>query len=373
MKLNGTALNFLRVFAAALVFFCHSTIVAGESFGLELQGLFKLINTPAWGGVWIFLIIGGFLAAYGFDNHKYSLDKAGVQKYYKGRFFKVLLPTWIFISLMYIFNMEDAQLTIPEVLRYLTCTFNGSTATGVARIGATWYVFIIVWLYLLMPLLLKGLYWYEERNKGNEYHSYLKLIVILLVFGIFYRLGGVFLWHHIGYSIYYNWFYANVTGTLDLFLIGMIGERIMNFLPEISDDKIKRCRKWAFWAVIIVAILFTGNYRGQRTIYLFFAPSLFAFSTVFMIVTYSYKVDRVKSCFDDTRIGTIFNILAPYAFMFYLWHSVLLGYVADKFNVINVGVHYIVMLSIGGIITAWVAYLMTKMNDNIIKSVQNKQ
>ena len=370
MKLNSTALNFLRVFAAALVFFCHSTIVAGESFGLELHGLSKLINTPAWGGVWIFLIIGGFLAAYGFDSHKYILDKSGILEYYKGRFLKVLMPTWFFLSLMYIFNLENAHLTVTEVLRYLTCTFNGSTETGGARIGATWYVFVIMWLYLLVPVLLKALNWFEKRHKGNEYHVYLKLIAAILIAGIIYRVGGVFLWHQIGYSVYYNWFYANVTGTLDLFVIGMIGERIMTYLPEISDDKVKQYRKFGFWAVIIVAVLFTGNYRGQRTLYLFLAPSMFALSTVFMIVIYSYKSHTLNSYLDNTFWGKVVNALAPYTFMFYLWHSPILGWVADKINMTNVCIHYIIMLAIGGIITAYIAYLMKKMNDNVIKSVQ---
>ena len=265
--------------------------------------------------------------------------------------------------------MKDASLTISEVLRYLTCTFNGSTETGVARVGATWYVFIIMWLYLLVPVLLKGLELFEKKYEGKEYCSYLKLIAVLFVFGILYRVGGVFLWHRIGYGIYYNWFYANVTGTLDLFVIGMIGERIMNYLPEISDDKVRRYRKLAFWSVIIVACLFTGNYRGQRTLYLFLAPSLFALSTIFMIAIYSYKTDKVKSNLGNTPIGKVLNTLAPYAFMFYLWHSPLLGYVADKFEVANVGIHYIVMLVFGGVITAYVAYLMTKMNENVINSV----
>ena len=106
---SSTALNILRVFAAAMVFFCHSTIVANDTFGLQLEGLQRLIITPAWGGVWIFLVMGGFLAAYGFDSQKYEMNKEGILKYYRGRFIKVLLPTWIFLSLVYIFTMKESK------------------------------------------------------------------------------------------------------------------------------------------------------------------------------------------------------------------------------------------------------------------------
>ena len=74
--LNSTVLNILRVYATALVFFCHSTIIAKECFEFKLHGLMRLLNTPAWGGVWMFLAIGGFLAAYGFDQKKYTIDKS---------------------------------------------------------------------------------------------------------------------------------------------------------------------------------------------------------------------------------------------------------------------------------------------------------
>ena len=192
LKPNSTALNILRVYAAALVFLCHSTIVAEESFGIKWEGLSRLIITPAWGGVWIFLVIGGFLAAYGFDSQKYSLNKEGILKYYKGRFVKVLLPTWVFLTLMYVFNMQESNMKLTTLLRYLTCTHNGSGDAGIMRVGASWYVFIIMWLYLLVPLLLKGLYWFETKYKGHEYKGYLGLLAVLCGVGVLWRGGGIF-------------------------------------------------------------------------------------------------------------------------------------------------------------------------------------
>ena len=190
--LNSTLLNILRVYATALVFFCHSTIIANECFGFELHGLERLINTPAWGGVWVFLAIGGFLAAYGFDQGKYSLDKNGIMTYYKGRIVKVLIPTYVFLSLMYIFNMQEAQVKWITILKWLTCTFQGGGA-GIKYVGASWYVFILMWLYLLTPVLLKWLCLFEKKHKGRERMSYLRLLVLLCGIGVVFRLGGCFL------------------------------------------------------------------------------------------------------------------------------------------------------------------------------------
>ena len=150
-----------------MVFLCHTTIIASQEFGFELHGAWQALNTPAWGGVWIFFAIGGFLSAYGFDSGRYTLDKQGILQYYKGRFIKVLLPTWIFISLAYIFSMNESHVTWQAIIKFLTCTFTGPGA-GIKNVGASWYVFITMWLYLLAPILYKLIIRIENGNKGRE-------------------------------------------------------------------------------------------------------------------------------------------------------------------------------------------------------------
>ena len=366
-SLNSTILNVLRVYATALVFFCHSTIIAKECFEFKLHGIMRLLNTPAWGGVWMFLAIGGFLAAYGFDQKKYTMDKSGILKYYKGRIVKVLIPTYIFLSLMFIFNMQEADVKWTTILRWLTCTFNGSGA-GIKRVGASWYVFIMMWLYLLVPILLKWLRAYENKHSGKELKSYFKLLVTLCIVGAFFRLGGVFLDNLID-KIYYNWCYANVTGTIDSFLIGMIGERMMHYMPQISEKEIKKFRKYSLWFLIITTFIFLGNIKYQRQVYNIIGAGMFAVSSIAVIISFSYKTNEMESNSTTNRIATICNVIAPYTFMFYLWHSPLLGYVADKMSIDSLHLHYFAMLIIGGFVTAYVAFLMTKMNNGVIKSL----
>ena len=368
IKINSTTLNVLRVYATALVFFCHSTLIAEECFDYHLYGVLHIINTPAWGGVWIFLVMGGFLAAYGFDQQKYTISKAGIKDYYMGRLVKVLVPTWIFLSLMYIFNMQEAQVNITTVLRWITCTFNGPGA-GIKRVGASWYVFVIMWLYLLTPILLNQIYKFENRYKGRMIIFYCLCIVAICGLGIFFRAGGV-IWNRLyDDQFYYNWCYANVTGTIDMFLIGMIGERMMRYLPEIHNSKIRKYRKCALWTLIITTCIFLGNVKYQTTIYKIVGPSLFSLSTILVIIAYSYKCNDRNTQATDTKLIAICNLVAPYAFMFYLWHSPVLGFVAEKVKIQDSNLHYLAMLIIGGFITIYVAFLMTKMNNGIIKTI----
>lgn len=65
---NSNSINVLKVVATLMVYFCHSTIVYNETYFLTKSDYpwLNLFDTPAWGGVWIFLVIGGCLAAYGF-------------------------------------------------------------------------------------------------------------------------------------------------------------------------------------------------------------------------------------------------------------------------------------------------------------------
>ena len=266
--------------------------------------------------------------------------------------------------------MQEADVKWTTILKWLTCTFNGPGA-GIKRVGASWYVFIMMWLYLLVPILHKWLRAYEYKHSGKELKSYFKLLVTLCIVGAFFRMGGVFLDKFID-KIYYNWFYANVTGTIDLFLIGMIGERMMHYMPKITEKEIKKFRKYSLWFLIITTSVFLGNLRYQRQIYSIIGAGMFAVSSIAVIMTFSYKANDMGSIIKSKSLSTICNVIAPYTFMFYLWHSPLLGYVADKLNIENLHLHYFAMLFIGGLVTAYVAFLMTKMNNGIIQSILKK-
>lgn len=190
--INTKIISALRVYAMLLVYFCHCYITARDGSGYQLHGLGRLFNTPAWGGVWMFFTIGGFLAAYGFERGKYELTLRGVLDYYKGRIIKILFPTWIFLSIVFILFMRETHITFANILKFLTCTYNGKNVNSGLPIGATWYVFVTMWLYLFTPPIM-GIFNYLESITRNRIRLYLEILAITLSIGIIYRyVGGGF-------------------------------------------------------------------------------------------------------------------------------------------------------------------------------------
>lgn len=381
IKLNSTILNVLRVFATLLVFFCHSCIIGRDEFGFELHGALWLLKTPAWGGVWMFFAMGGFLATYGFDINSYTTDKEGILKYYKSRFVKVLLPTWIFISLVYIFYLNESTLSLKNIISFITCSFNGGDIDGLKSVGATWYVFISMWLYFLTPFLYKILIWYEYKHRGKECSYYKGLLVLIVCVSIIYRCL-----QYLGVD-YYNWMYANVLGSIDLWLTGMIGCRLLHYLPtDVPMKTIKKLRVIFIVLLFVLATVFSGWVKelgcfsevfpliqtGLNQIYKI-GSIIWGITAISLVILYSYEEENKHKIDCSKRpIAPICNAVAPYTFMFYLWHSGLLTHLATKLTIEDVVSRYWAMLAIGFVVTVYVAFLMTYMNNGLIKHILKK-
>lgn len=310
----------------------------------------------------MFLIISGLLASYGYEENRYLLTKQSIKKYYKGRIVKVLLPTWIFLTLVFIFNMREATLKWDVIIRMLTCTYNGGF-TGVKGAGATWYVFMLMWLYLLTPLFVKWLRKYEIDHSGKEFNAYLRLLVSVIGIGLIYRIVG-FIMH---WDLY-NWLYANVLACLDLYVAGMIGIKLIKFFPFEKWLWLVKWRSIVLFAFLLMNISFIG--KGivplYNAFYCYISPSLYILFTVLIVMLYSVGEKNTK--IPEGLFGRFCNIICPFSFAFYLWHTSLLGAVAESFYwVSNVYVHYIVMLILGFVVVSYVSFLMTKMNGSIIK------
>lgn len=362
MNLNSTIINVLKVFATLLVFFCHSVIVAGECFAPH--GLIHLFSTPAWGGVWIFLIISGLLSSWGFESGRYQLTKSSIKKYYKGRVTKILLPTWIFLTLVIIFNMRESVLKWDVILRMLTCTYNGGDA-GVQGVGATWYIFVVMWLYFLTPFFILLLNKYEEKNKNGLFVAFLRLMLLVLALGLCYRIGGYYL--HLDV---YNWLYANVLACLDLFVAGMICAKMIKVFPVEKLRQLINTRGYLLLLFFLMnaVLIARGKFPFLDFIYRFISPTLYIFFTMALVLFYS--VEDKESKLLEGRLSKICNLICPFSFAFYLWHTSLLAAIAEKFSwIANDYYHYFAMLIIGIIVISYVSYLMTRLNDSIIKTI----
>lgn len=161
----STTINTLKIIATILVFVCHCGIVCNKSFGFELSDNWQILfKTPAWGGVFIFFVISGFLASKSFSSGLFGNRGAYIRIFLKKKFLNIYVPCIIFISLVYILTDPEGKLTWTFLLKILTCTFNG-TGGGIKYIGASWYVFVLMWLYVLTPI---GLWSHGRRGIGVQ-------------------------------------------------------------------------------------------------------------------------------------------------------------------------------------------------------------
>lgn len=369
MNNRNVCIDVLKVLATAMVFFCHSTIVAFQN-GFEMHGWLRIFDTPAWGGVWMFLIFSGYLAATGFVNSKsgegkYRLNKKGITGYYKNRVIKILVPTWIFVSMAFILYYREAELQYDVLLQVFFCLYNGAGFT-VKGIGAIWYVCIVAWLYLLTPLFVYLLDKYECKHKGEEFKSFARLSIMIAVCGFAYRICGGFF--HIDW---YNWLYANPLACLDLFLVGIIGSRMCRHLPKLDEKRIICYRKACVFCFAFLVIVCTIKPGPIFKFYQFASPSFFLICTTVILMLYSYNIRVNKSKYRLT-IEKWMCIISPYTFVFYLWHTLILMSVADKMLVEKNTINFLITLSIGFVLTSYIAFLLTKMNEGVIKSLLNK-
>lgn len=279
--------------------------------------------------------------------------------------------------MIYIFVLPDSQLNFELIIRLLTCTFNGHG--GNKDIGATWYVFVVMWLYLLTPVIHIAL----KRIVGNE-RSMLKqtliLIICLAVIGLIYRILGRML----GLQ-WYDWIYANVLGCADLYIIGMLTNKIPTTYNVYSQKKIK----YAFWGSSLCLILliiscsifyFYGetSYPEMLAIYRYVTPtayaiilSVFILSSVNFSNTSTDSIENYSSWYKT--ISKFINIAAKYTFSFYMWHTAILYILADHIVIPSSIKRYFIVMIVAFIITFYIAFLMTNMNESILNLFKTKR
>lgn len=305
--------SILKVLACYLVYTCHVAINVNSAYGYDKSKTWQILfRTPAWGGVWIFFIIGGFLFCNSFSSHKFVLSKQGLIHYYRGRFKSILLPTLVFISIAYIFNATSVNdfKSIP-LLKFLVCLYNG--IGGIPVIGLTWYVFTTMWLYLLAPALFLIV-----SKIRTRYHEKLKIDVILLLvvmiigclLRVIFRLCNL---------DWYSWIYTNPIANIDLFASGMLTYFILDDGFEFPN--------WGkvLSAILLVALIvanqsmyFYGEERGIPffiTLYRYLYPSLYCLVIALVLISFG----RLRT--GKNKVLHIIDAASNYTFAFYLWHA----------------------------------------------------
>ena len=172
-------INFLRTLGTLMVFGLHTYVFSSQR-GFCYDNRTWFLQTPAWGGVWIFLFISGYLSGKGFYMKKYQMNFKGICSYYWGRFFKVALPTLIYIYMCCVLIQPDFIKNNPIFIsKILTLSYDGNPSFD--AIGGTWYVSTLMGLYLVAPFLFLCLQFLADKIKEYKYKNLLWIILLIII------------------------------------------------------------------------------------------------------------------------------------------------------------------------------------------------
>lgn len=334
-KTRDSFLNLLRVLACLMVWLLHTygfTSAREASFFQNPYLMF--LRTPAWGGVWIFFVLGGYLAGKGFADGRHSFDKKGLLKYYAGRLAKIILPTYAFIFFCLAFFYPSLIKENPKaLLRLLTLSYGEEL--GVEGIGAAWYVFTAIRLYALAPFLsfaaIKA-----ARKKG----LLAALCALAFVFGFCLRLLLV--------QLQFDWFkavYIPFYANLDLFFGGILLSQIVPRVPQ--KFKTAAAKDLAlFFALFFVLI---NSYAYEKLFFhRVFCPSIYLLLCGLLFCAFGDEKWPAEHSSAFERALAFFSSIT---FEFYLFHSLVLHSIGPALEEKNLYLLHFELLALGFAIT----------------------
>jgi peptidoglycan/LPS O-acetylase OafA/YrhL len=209
-------LAILAVFATHVLLFCPpavltSLVVAGHNVSWLLIG-------PAWGGVWVFFVLAGYLVGKGFMRGSYALTWPGCRRFWWNRFLRICVPYYFAVFVVVV-------LTAPQLLdmsgwstlaRMLTFTYYDTSTS--APLGQTWYVSTLVQLMVVAPLLALLLSPLLRRPRAA-----LLAIILVLAAGTLVRVAPLLLYPGSLMEEWWpSWMYVPVWANVDVFVAGYL-------------------------------------------------------------------------------------------------------------------------------------------------------
>lgn len=337
VRIHDSFINFVRVLACMMVFILHTSIFTTSGGTPLFTNIYiRLLQTPAWGGVWIFFILGGYLAGKSFSDGRYEIKAKSLARYYSNKFFKILVPTFCFLFLCYVFAYPLQVRDNPAaLLSFLTLTYNGTGPLALNGTGAAWYVFTLVHLYLLTPFFHIAA---EKLSKKNGLLFCASAILLLL--GLFYRYYAIkFGWDW--YSKIYTPFYANI----DLFFGGILIDRIARV--KFKNQNCVLLKDLSIFALLSLVCL-NSLYYGNMFIYQILCPSFYLLTLGAALIFFSdEKWTNDYSSFFEKALAAFAGI----TFEFYLFHSLIYDRILPAFKEQNVFLLHAKLLIVGFVLT----------------------
>lgn len=336
----------LRAIAILCIFFLHANLlISANHTSTKFQWW---ILTPAWSGIWILIILSGYLLGKGFYTNKYKTDVDGMKFFWLNRFIRIVPLYYFFTFLMFLFVDTQHYISggVKSILPLIFFYFNGSNAT--LANGQTWFISTIMQLYLLTPLVYRFII--KKIQNINIYITFF----LLLVFGLSLRLVQ-FANNSPWDTITYKYFYYN----LDLFFGGFL----LNAITQNSyNSKIKEILRPLSLILFFSCIILNARFMWTTIIlhnplstficqYIY--PSVYLIFISLVIFAFDYK-DKPKNLplnfknilKNPLRLIEAFGLIS---FGFYLFHQIILG-IFTKYMNFSTPVYIIISTTLTGFI-----------------------
>lgn len=330
----------LRIAATVMVFSLHSLLFTGKNFPMQdilgENGGYFIFFTPAWGAVWIFFVMSGYLAGIGFCKNKYELSIQGIKKYYWKKVKRIYIPTILYIAFCTVMIKPDFLSDNDVILKIITCTYAGTP--GFNGPGATWFVFTLMWLYFISPLIA----WVLTKIPAKQIVLF---FVFILLLGIANRLN----W----YINEWAWvdLYTYALCNLDLFTCGF-------FVAYMEDkNKIQQNNYFRYGLVgLFIFFIMVNNYmiayEKYIAVYQYIFPSLYLIFACLYLYCFrvNFSICR-NSEIKNTFIKKIAKRFATISFEFYLFHSMIFDRLAKHIGGHTASEQYLKFFMVSFVIT----------------------
>lgn len=347
--------NFLTTIATLFVFILHTSIFSAR-IGFQWSWWNAFLRTPAWGAVWIFIVLSGYKIGNGFFSGKYKENDRYTIKsiclFYKNRFLKIVLPCWCFILIFGFFLDSDFFKENPSII-YKILFFNYKNIPASDNFGATWYISTLFWLYIFAPFIC---FFFEKLDKKVKRNRFWILLNFFIAFiWCAFRVLSFFLKFEWSSRVYVP-FYMN----FDLFTIGILINKITPFFS-------KRNKKVSV-LVLVLLVLITEifDFLGGKyiIIYQYIFPTLYAFMTEYFLLSFNKRKYEYYSIFN-----ILINKFTSISYCFYLFHSTILNYLSKIIELQNPFFNHCFLLFCGGGLTLLISWIWT----NAFQGITNKK
>jgi len=308
----------LRGFLAIAIIWGH--LAWGTKLELFNTNVFFLISFPGRIIVWLFFVISGYVVYFGYRKSRYGFEVGEILRFYFNRAIRILplfyltsLLSWISLFIIAPQDLPPWQTTAWTIL---APALNINFRHGVFTFTPTWFIGILIQLYLLAPILVK--IWHMTRKKIG-----LPLMFAsLLVFSV--------MCHFIGYFIASSWDIRNIVACLPLFLFGFFACDILHEFHISANFKLIvsvfiRFR-WVIYSLVFLAFeaLFLLYQKG-----IFFRLPIegivgFLGCAIIIMTITSQNVFR-KNPGKSKAIQNLLETIGMQSYGLYLWHPIIVN------------------------------------------------